>query len=119
MNVFVAATARWRGTAKNDLLRRSHASRAMALGARDCAVRAVERKLRGCMVEGPHFLPGLHRVADIAVLFRRRWELPLMRILVACDAGQCFKLILRWRHGVSSSRRLMAAGARCGGMPPG
>ena len=59
MDVFVAATARCWGAAKNDLLRSPQASWTMALGARDRAVRTVERKLRGCMVESSQFFPGL------------------------------------------------------------
>lgn len=118
MDVFVAAGARCRGAAKYDLLRGFQASRMMALGARDRAVRAVERKLRGRMVEGSQFFPGLDRVACVAVLFRRCWELSLMRILVASEARQYCELILGRRLGVLASRRLMAARAGSGGMSP-
>ena len=116
MDVFVAANAGCWSTAKYDLLCDPKAC-TVAVGARDRAMRAAERKLGGCMVERSHFLPRPHRMTDIAVLFRRRSELSLMRIPGACDAAQRLELILGWRRGVAARRWLMAISAGSGGMP--
>lgn len=116
MDVFMAAFTRGRRFAEHDSLDALREIRGLVtFQARRRSMRALQFELGGVVVEGAHFFPGTQAVAGFALLKRAFLELALMRILMAFEAGQGFKMIFRCR-GRIQVRRLMTIRARRSGV---